>query len=244
MLPWLLAGVAVLTGLILLLRWLASVPPSDLARAVRTFLAVFSALASTGLIFAGRFGLALVTLAATFMAVRSLLRARRAADPMDEEPQGPDRTSRVRSAFLEMSLDRRTGTLDGTVLAGRYAGRRLGTMSIDELLELRDEIAGDADSLSLLEAYLDRREPVWRTRRRQRASADAGSVRGTTGPMDEATACAILGVAPDADEETIKAAHRRLMAKLHPDHGGSNFLATQINQARDVLLARRRTARS
>ena len=49
-------------------------------------------------------------------------------------------------------------------------------------------------------------------------------------------AYAILGLAPGADAEAIKEAHRRLMVKLHPDHCGSNYLATKINRARDVLL--------
>ncbi len=237
---YILAGVAAFLLLWLLARWFATVPASELARAVRTFIAVFSALASTGLIWMGRFGLALVTLAATVMAIRSLLNARRGADPLDEDTAGPqaEGRSRVRTRLVEMELERATGRLEGRVLAGRFAGRRLSDMSFAELLEFYGECSReDPDAARLVEAYLDRRDPDWRTRRQQEERRQ-NETPGAT--MDEATAYAILGLAPGAGEEEIKAAYRRLMAKLHPDHGGSSFLASQLNRAREVLLRRRR----
>jgi hypothetical protein len=56
------------------------------------------------------------------------------------------------------------------------------------------------------------------------------------GHLSDAEARAILGVAADADAETIRAAHRRLMQRLHPDRGGSDHLAAQINAAKKRLL--------
>lgn len=55
-------------------------------------------------------------------------------------------------------------------------------------------------------------------------------------PQDIAQARALLGVAPDADADMIRAAHRRLIASVHPDKGGTEALAAQINAARDLLL--------
>lgn len=53
-------------------------------------------------------------------------------------------------------------------------------------------------------------------------------------------ACDVLGVTPDATPDDVRAAHRRLLAGVHPDRGGSAELTRQINDARDVLLRRLR----
>ena len=56
--------------------------------------------------------------------------------------------------------------------------------------------------------------------------------------MSDDDAWAVLGLEPGVSREEIIATHRRLMAKLHPDKGGSNYLASQINRAKDILLER------
>lgn len=238
MLLYLSAGAASLAVLLVLARWLARLSPSDLTQAARTFVAVFSTLAGTGLIFLGRYGLAIVTLAAAVMALRSLIKGRGGADPLEAEV-GTGDAARVETGLLAMELDRASGRLDGRVKSGRFAGRTLGGLELAELLALLEEArASDPPSVALLEAYLDRREPRWRERR-QAASGAAGGGAADPGTMDERTALAILGLAPGAGPEEIRAAHRRLMAKLHPDHGGSDYLAAQINRAKEVLLGRR-----
>jgi hypothetical protein len=58
-------------------------------------------------------------------------------------------------------------------------------------------------------------------------------------PSDETAALAVLGLTTTADEAAIRAAHRRLLQAVHPDHGGSAELTRRVNAARDVLLKRR-----
>ncbi|MBX3595265.1 DnaJ domain-containing protein [Sphingomonas sp.] len=55
----------------------------------------------------------------------------------------------------------------------------------------------------------------------------------------DAEARAVLGVAADAGPDEIRAAHRRLIASVHPDRGGSPELTRQVNAARDTLLKNR-----
>lgn len=70
--------------------------------------------------------------------------------------------------------------------------------------------------------------------RQRRGAAPAPST------LSEAEARSILGVAADADEAAINAAWRRLMARAHPDQGGTEGLAARLNAARDRLSSRRR----
>jgi hypothetical protein len=146
--------------------------------------------------------------------------------------------SRVRSAFVEMELDHDTGTMRGRILAGRQEGAALDALDVATLAGFLPDI--DEESRSLLMAYLDRREPLWREN--AQADATAGSSRRgwSTGKMTEEEAYQILGVQPGASAKDIGLAHRSLMKKLHPDQGGSTYLAARVNEAKDVLLRRHR----
>ena len=98
---------------------------------------------------------------------------------------------------------------------------------------------GDAESLRLLEGYLDRAHPGWRDdvqaddTQRQSAAARASG-------MSKKEAYQILGLQPDASDAEVRDAHRRLMKQVHPDHGGSAALAAKINEAKDQILGRHR----
>ena len=149
--------------------------------------------------------------------------------------------SGVRTDTLEMVLDHDSGRMEGRCLKGRYAGRELASLHEAELLRLLDEIAGaDSQGAALLEAYLDRRSKGWREHRSAGTSKEkAREPRDRTGSMSREEAYDVLDLKPGASEDAIRAAHRRLMMKLHPDRGGSTYLACRINEAKDVLLGRK-----
>ena len=149
--------------------------------------------------------------------------------------------SGVRTDTLEMVLDHDSGRMEGRCLKGRYTGREFASLREAELLRLRDEIGGtDSQGAALLEAYLDRRCKGWRERRSAGGSKEESRApRDQTGSMSRKEAYDVLDLRSGASEAEIRAAHRRLMMKLHPDRGGSTYLASRINEAKDVLLGRR-----
>ncbi|SCX86630.1 DnaJ domain-containing protein [Microvirga guangxiensis] len=149
----------------------------------------------------------------------------------------PGNASSVRSRLLEMTLDHDTGAMEGTVLAGAFAGQQLASLDAADLRNLLAECqAEDPDGLRLLEAYLDRRFPEWREemRNEEQSRTEAQSPSGIM-TIDEAYR--ILNLEPGASTDEIRQAHRTLMKKLHPDQGGSTYLAARVNQAKDILMS-------
>jgi hypothetical protein len=180
--------------------------------------------------------------------------------------RSPGQKSTVKTSMLVMELDHDTGAIDGEVLAPPWSGRRLSDLDEQELHKLLEECRAVPDqSATLLEAYLDHAYPDWRSGQGAGAGAGAGAGSGSGagagagsgagagtgsgGPrpssgMTPDEARAVLGVGPDASDADVRAAHRRLMKISHPDHGGTDYLATKINQAKDVLLGKTGRARS
>jgi hypothetical protein len=156
---------------------------------------------------------------------------------------GGSGVSRVRSAMIEMELDHATGAIRGVILAGRGEGRRLDQLTRAELMDLRRVcLADDPDGARLLDAYLDRRFAGWRQAGDGKGDAGGAGAQGgpprRAGAISEDEAYEILGLKKGAAPRDIARAHRDLMKKLHPDHGGTTDLAARVNEAKDVLMRR------
>lgn len=238
---------ALLAGLIVAGRWFVTADPKTLAKALKwvagaVVLAVIVSLAVTG-----RLAWAVMALPALlpWMArARAVHRAAKNFSRMSAGVMGggAGRTSEVRTRFLKMVLDHNSGTMNGEVIDGAHSGRRLDDLSLAELLDLLNAChLHDAQSAQVLETYLDRAHPDWRERvQAAGAGTGAGAGGAAAGPvpggMSREEAYQVLGLEPGASDDAIKAAHHRLIANLHPDRGGSTYLAAKINQAKDVLL--------
>jgi hypothetical protein len=147
------------------------------------------------------------------------------------------KASRVRSNFIDMQLDHETGAMTGTIIAGHLKGLALDQIELSGLIALMGEV--DVESQNLLAAYLDRRHPGWRDHAQDGAAAGRGGA-SRSGKMTDQEAYQILGLEAGASADEIGRSHRGLMKKLHPDQGGSTYLAARVNEAKDVLLRRHR----
>jgi hypothetical protein len=233
---WVLIAVVLLVGAAFLLHWFLRAEPREILRALRWSGLVIAVILAIVLLVTRQFQL--LYTAAIFL-IPWLLRARALRNRM-KSARGPTegQASEVRTRFVVMELDHDSGRMDGTVREGTYAGRRLSDLALADVVSLyRAAIAADQASAQVLEAYLDRMHGSgWRAGTEENAGEAGRAGPSSAGPMSHAEARAILGLGPNATEAEIKQAHRRLMKTYHPDHGGSDYLAARINEAKEVLL--------
>jgi hypothetical protein len=219
-------------------RGYLSASPRMLARQGRQFAGVGALAVAALLAVRGRFdiGLVLGGVGAWLLGHNSL---KEAVDRWTGFGGGAG-TSRIRTALLAVEVDLRSGAISGEVLAGPLTGRRIEQLAREELVALvRSAQRADPLAAGLLEAHLDRRFAGWRED--FKFDADAGQAApAQPSVMTPQEAYEILGLQPGASAESIRAAYRSLMKKLHPDHGGTTYLAARINEAKDVLLSRHR----
>lgn len=244
--PYFILGIGLLAGLLLAARWFATTDPKTMAQVLRVILVVLVVLIGGFFLVTGRLSWAIYTLPGLLPWLMRLKAWHRMAKNFRRMAGGAaggtgDRSA-LRTRFLDVALDHDSGEIDGEVREGEFAGRALGDLTLAELLRLLG-VCGveDEESARVLEAYLDREHSGWRARTDAGAAGGNGKSRsasGASGVMDRAEAFKVLGLEEGATAAEINAAHRRLIAGLHPDRGGSDYLAAKINEAKDVLLGR------
>jgi hypothetical protein len=233
---WIMFGAgAIFTGLFLVMRLLGRFHAAP-SRAVGETLALATALSAMILFWADRIGamwllyLFPFPAAALFYAIWERLR------PANGRRRA---RTRIRTPYLKMVLDHAAGMFDGVVMKGAYRGVQLSAMSIAELRLLQVEVSSDPDSVNILNAYLDHAHPGARRESAGDSATDGdreGGARRSGSAMSEDEAWSLLGLSKGASADDVKAAYRRLMKKVHPDHGGTDYLAHKISQAKELLL--------
>lgn len=246
---YLILGIGLLAGLILASRWFATADPKTLATVAKWLLLGVIVVVAVFFVATGKLAYALWTLPALLPWLLRLRAWGRMAKNFRRMAGaqgwggGTGQRSELLTRFLEVSLDHDSGAMSGVVREGEFAGRALEDMTLVELLRFLAVCGSeDEESVRVLEAYLDREHPDWRARA---GAAGAGQgereSRGkstTSGQMGRAEALKVLGLEEGATDSQVKEAHHRLIASLHPDRGGSDYLAAKINEAKDVLLGR------
>ena len=241
MVAYLILGIAILTGVILTGKWLASAEPKQIIKAFKIIgigmvVVLIMFFAATGRLL-WMFYL-LPVLLPWLLRFRSAARMAKNFSRMSKGGS-TGQSSDVETKYLRLSLDHDSGAMAGEVLIGDYAGQRIEEMELSDLIELTAEcVAQDEQSAQILETYLDRTYPDWRDDVEAEAQHEHGRGWGAKpqNGMSQNEAYEVLGLSLGATEKEIKEAYHRLISNLHPDHGGSTYLAAKINQAKDTLL--------
>ena len=235
--PYFVLGIAILVGLALAARWYISASPQSILRVFK-WTAIIGCLAIIVVIILTR----QLTWAAFMLPamIPWLLRARQASR-MASTTQGasgmaPGKTSEIETRYLRMYLAHDSGEMNGDVILGQFSGKTLRNLSFEELIILLGEVKDDNQSIQVLVAYMERyHEESWRESKHATEEANT-QMDKANGSMTISEAYKVLGLEDGATLDTIKDSHRKLMSKLHPDHGGSTYLATKLNEAKDLLL--------
>ena len=138
--------------------------------------------------------------------------------------------SQFRTRSLVVTINFSSGQMDGEILVGEHAGKQLSQLSKEQLKAFAEELKGsDRESSVLLQAYL------LRSGSQGFQEAEDFKPSGFT-DLSKDEAYSVLGLEPGASEQDIIKAHKRLMQRMHPDRGGSDYLAAKINSAKDKLI--------
>ncbi len=235
---YIVLGVLLVLGLAILLRGMSGADPKIVRRIFKWTGITLGAGLLAYLMIMGRVGPALWIAGALL----PFMMRWRAIKNITKNWRGPTpgQASDIETAYLRMRLDHDSGELDGTVLDGPSRGRQLSELAPEDLMALLQECrVNDPQSVPILESYLDRVHGAeWRGGEEATGGGRAGSSSAAPGGrgMSVDEAYDVLGLHSGAGKDEIREAHRKLMLKNHPDHGGSTYIAAKLNQAKEMLL--------
>jgi len=222
-------GILVLIGLMWFMAWYGKASPAERNKSVKTGLLYFLAIALLLLVVSGRIPVIFAAISAAIpifhrmFAYRGLLGS---LGRMAGQRFGP---TKLTTRWLIIEYDFAQRTLDGSVIKGQYQGRKLSQLREQELNRLLEEVSADFQSKAAVNAYI-------MSRKGQQNQQNSQASMPANGKMSTSQAYEVLGLDENASADEVKKAHKRLIQKLHPDRGGSSYLAIQINTAKDVLM--------
>jgi len=241
MFPYLvLVGLLLLVGLVMVIRWYASADTQSVLRFFKWLAYVILGFLLIFFVFSGRLGwtfMALPALIPIFLRLRTALRTYKNFSKMMGlgGTQASNQTSDVETKTLKMSLNQDTGEMTGIILDGPNTGKKIEEMGREEIFQVVGYcLQNDHEAAQILEAYLDRSDPDWRSSFYSNEQAPDSKVKG----MERKEALQVLGLGDEATDLQIKKAYHNLISNLHPDKGGSAYLAAKINQAKETLLGK------
>ncbi len=231
MLAYFIIGVSLLLALMVGSQAIATADPKKLIKALRISAVIILSVLAGFFILTGRFAYAppLIVAALFFMRNKSLFSAR--------QPSAGQKSD-VETDWLQATLNHDSGEMDATILQGRFEGRQLSTLSRMEIGEFQQECIADEQTMAILESFISRKfgEDFTTESDEGKSKEERTRAASNDGPMTRQEAFEILELDSKASASDIKAAHRRLMKKFHPDHNGSDYMAAKLNEAKDVLL--------
>ena len=226
----LLLALLVLLGVMWFMSWYGKAPPDKRNKAIKTGLLYTLAGVLLLLVVTGRIPLIFAALSAAVPIIHRLLAYRGLIGTVGRFAGQRIGARSFTTLWLIVDYDLARGTLDAAVTRGQFKDRKLSQLSDAELNSLLEEVRDDFQSRAAVNAFI-----LSRGGKQQQQN-------GPTPPADDrmsvSQAYEILGLDESATEQDVKQAHKRLMQKLHPDRGGSSYLAAQINAAKDTLLNR------
>lgn len=220
-----------LVGVMWFMSWYGKASPVARNKAIKTGLLYTVAGALLLLVVTGRIPVIFAAISAAVPLLHRLLAYRGLIGTVGRFAGQKLGITRFTTTWLIVEYDIARRSLDGQVIRGQFEGQRLSQLKTSELNDLLEEVKDDFQSRAAVNAFMMAHSGT-------RYEQNAQSPSNVNGKMAVSQAYEILGLQANATDEDVKQAHKRLMQKLHPDRGGSSYLASQINAAKATLLNR------